>query len=163
MFETSSAYNFERSDRYFFVIELLRIATEWIKETGDDLKRLRAEVDDALLTSIEDKQLRKGEPHSSVPSWKACLDVTNHNWGIVFRAHTKYEKDLLDRIERKMQEAKSLRDGVSSPSSARTMGQDKSCKDRPTNTRTSSSSTRRRCGKPPRALTSMSIYSSSPL
>lgn len=50
---------------------------------------------------------------ASGTSFTACLDVISHNWGVVFQAHKEYENDLLDRIERKTQEVKSLRDGVS--------------------------------------------------
>ncbi|KAK8023951.1 hypothetical protein PG993_012017 [Apiospora rasikravindrae] len=123
MFETSSDSSFQSSDRYFFVTELLRISTEWIKETGSDLKipqsTTNSATDSAILFLLPLAPRNYDGEHPSAASWKACSDVINHNWTIVFQEYDKYEKDLLDRIERKTQEVKSLRDGLFSATSVR--------------------------------------------
>ncbi|KAK8070798.1 hypothetical protein PG997_011001 [Apiospora hydei] len=113
MFETSSDSKFQSSDRYFFVTELLRISTEWIKETGHDLELPQSRINAIMTRLMEDGTDYYGGEPPNAASWKACSDVMSHNWTIVFREYNKYEKDLLDRIERKTQEVKTLRDGVS--------------------------------------------------
>ncbi|KAK8102940.1 hypothetical protein PG984_016086 [Apiospora sp. TS-2023a] len=119
MFETRTDNKFESSDKYFFAIELLRISAEWVKEKGSDLKNAQESINRVLLTHIKTaKDMYKGE-HPNAASWDACANVISHNWGIVFLAYQKYEKDLQDRIERKTQEVKSLRDGLFSATSVR--------------------------------------------
>ncbi|KAK7946458.1 uncharacterized protein PG986_010779 [Apiospora aurea] len=119
MFETSSDSKFQSSDRYFFVTELLRISTEWIKETGHDLELPQSRINAIMTRLMEDGTDYYGEEPPNAASWKACSDVISHNWTIVFRQYNKYEKDLLDRIERKTQEVKTLRDGLFSATSVR--------------------------------------------
>ncbi|KAK8040378.1 hypothetical protein PG991_000166 [Apiospora marii] len=119
MFETSTGSKFERSDRYFFVTELLRISAEWIKETGNDLQHLQAVTTRELLKGIAHAKHNYNGEHPNTISWEACADVISHNWTIVFQAYEKYEKDLLGKIERKAQEVKSLRDGLFSATSVR--------------------------------------------
>ncbi|KAK6840133.1 hypothetical protein PG987_005999 [Apiospora arundinis] len=123
MFEASSNNRFESSDKYFFVIELLRISAEWIKETVNDLRYTQEEVT-GILQSLMCYPYFPGEATPSVAyvpdaSWKACADVIRHNWEVVFRDLKRFEDDLLGRIERKTQEVKSLRDGLFSATSVK--------------------------------------------
>ncbi|KAK8050806.1 hypothetical protein PG994_012536 [Apiospora phragmitis] len=100
MFESSSNSKFEHSETYFFVIELLRIASDWITEAVADLGTLRAWTDrsygpEDITALIEAK-------------WREILDVAK-----------KHEADLLARIEKKRLEVYSLRDGLFNATSVR--------------------------------------------
>ncbi|KAK7973656.1 hypothetical protein PG990_011739 [Apiospora arundinis] len=123
MFESSSKNRFESSDKYFFVIELLRISAEWIKETVNDLRHPQEEVNELLQSLIKyANAFREATPevdYINDASWKACIDVIRHNWEVIFRDLKRYEDDLLGRIERKTQEVKSLRDGLFSATSVK--------------------------------------------
>ncbi|KAK7989952.1 carbohydrate-binding module family 50 protein [Apiospora arundinis] len=101
MFESSSNSKFEQSETYFFVIELLRIASDWISEAVADLDTLRAWTD------------RIAYGHEDIDSlietkWVEILDVAR-----------KKEADLLARIEKKRLEVYSLRDGLFNATSVR--------------------------------------------
>ncbi|KAK8073927.1 hypothetical protein PG994_004826 [Apiospora phragmitis] len=122
MFETNLSSRFETSDRYFFIIELLRISTEWIKDTENGLRQLQADMDkcmeedDVRWLSVPWLQPRSGYTRESRI---ACTDVIKHNWWVVLQAYEKYEKNILAKIERKTQEVKSLRDGLFNATSVR--------------------------------------------
>ncbi|KAK8877705.1 hypothetical protein PGQ11_002651 [Apiospora arundinis] len=99
MFESSSNNKFESSDKYFFVIELLRISAEWIKETVNDLLFSGKRLPSSIISMMSRGKL--------VP----MLSVTT-DWEVILRDLKRHEDDLLGRIERKTQEVKSLRDGI---------------------------------------------------
>ncbi|KAK7941393.1 uncharacterized protein PG986_013780 [Apiospora aurea] len=101
MFESSSNSKFEQSETYFFVIELLRIASDWITEAVADLDALWVWTDridcghEEITASIESK-------------WREIIDVAK-----------KHEPELLARIEKKRLEVNSLRDGLFNATSVR--------------------------------------------
>lgn len=145
MFETDSSNKFESSDKYFYVIELLRISMEWILETNNDLQQLQAAVGQ-YLTALEQKD--------SLTGTGACAAVIGHNWA-VSRAHKARKTDLLARINTKMQEVKSLRDGLSE------LACHVKVQKYSANPYASSSSTQHRYEKQPKALKSTNTYWSS--
>jgi hypothetical protein len=78
--------NFERSRSYFSALQLLRIFSDHIKETRKDLR--------TNLVHLERKGLKFG------------------NFQETLRILREFEEMLLERIDRKTEEIKTLRDGV---------------------------------------------------
>jgi hypothetical protein len=83
---------------YFTVLQILRIAAEWIDESIDDLKDLRARWD---LLYLHDAPFTTEE-----------IRLASTNWDNVISAAERRHKTLRDRLDRKAEEVKSLRDGV---------------------------------------------------
>lgn len=95
MFDTS----FRLSKLYFTVLQLLRIMAEWIEGSLDDQKRLR-------------EQWWNGwnrQPLALTVDEKAIIDK---NWDTIISSMEPRTQYFLDRINRKTEEVKSLRDGV---------------------------------------------------
>lgn len=96
MFESMSDSKFEQSETYFFVIELLRIASDWITEATADLDGLR-------LRACSRMKWKHKDAYALIETrWQEVLGVAN-----------KYQDDLLKRIEKKREEVYSLREAVS--------------------------------------------------
>lgn len=110
MFESNVNGSFQRSEIYFTVIELLRIASEWIKSNTQELE----------LCSWQEIEDPEGGVYDAVDSAKEshlkrkteCKYIINNNWKIILKKDRLYSQVLLDRIHKKMEETKSLRDGV---------------------------------------------------
>ncbi|KAM7206039.1 hypothetical protein V8F33_000869 [Rhypophila sp. PSN 637] len=88
MFDNS----FQKSRTYFRVLQLLRIFSENIRETGSHLKSLRARS-------------------RSDGDYQEDSDI-QRNWEIVLGFQSQKASELLQRIEEKSGEIKSLRDGL---------------------------------------------------
>ncbi|KAJ8125356.1 hypothetical protein O1611_g8283 [Lasiodiplodia mahajangana] len=100
MFDNS----FTLSKHYFSVLQILRIMDEWIERTDQDLKDLRAEF--LLLPGVGD-----------IPG--KDLQVLDRNWDKVQAIIDKRIKAVRDRVARKVEEIKSLRDGLFNATSLR--------------------------------------------
>jgi hypothetical protein len=108
MFDNSS---FSRSELYFTTLQLLRISSEWIRGGMEDLESL-AEASACHYISLSDgHHVKKSYTDHTIHH---VTNVLLQNWKNVISHQKLLCKPLLDRIERKTEEVKSLRDGVSS-------------------------------------------------
>ncbi|KAI0380283.1 hypothetical protein F5Y04DRAFT_257846 [Hypomontagnella monticulosa] len=102
------------SEFYFAVLQILRIAYDWIKGSMDDLRRLVDFMEDkyyspdrglwTFLSESPDKQ-------------ELEIQMFKQNWGSVLSRQQDIGGVLLDRISKKQEEVKSLRDGLFSATS----------------------------------------------
>lgn len=108
------------SESYFSILQILRIASEWVKESMDDLERLVAKIEEFyfFLDSIEGSQFVKNDaflrldpahPEEAIASIKAFKE----SWAKVVSYQQEIDRALQARIEKKSEEIKTLRDGVS--------------------------------------------------
>ncbi|KAI1418322.1 hypothetical protein F5Y13DRAFT_176437 [Hypoxylon sp. FL1857] len=104
MFDNS----FELSKLYFTVLQLLRIVTEWVEESVNDLNDLRERYGARKRFLIE---ILNMDPDD--------LASTEKNWDTVITIMDSRAKRLLDRINKKTEEVKSLRDGLFNATSLR--------------------------------------------
>jgi hypothetical protein len=108
MFDNNS---FSRSELYFTILQLLRISSEWIRGGMEDLESL---VEASLwyyeLPYVGNRAKRSPDD----PTTSNVSRVLQQNWKNVISHQKNLCKPLLDRIEKKTEEVKSLRDGVSS-------------------------------------------------
>ena len=103
MFDSS----FKRSELYFSVLQILRIFSEWILGSMADLKSLEEEYSKTLGEI--------GEPDESTgPRQRrfAAKKLIRVNWTRVVSLQENLGKNLLHRIDRKIEDVKSLQDGV---------------------------------------------------
>ena len=107
MFDDSTL---ELSEFYFTLLQTLRIASEWINETSRDLAHLVARIDH-LHFSSDDSPVSFLSGAAEMK--QAQKKVNRENWESVLAHHQSKCSRLLDRIARKQEEIKSLRDGVS--------------------------------------------------
>ncbi|KAK8875056.1 hypothetical protein PGQ11_005570 [Apiospora arundinis] len=102
MFESTSNSRFEQSETYFFVIELLRIATDWVTEATVDLDALRVRVCGGVKWKHKD-----------------ASELIETRWEEVLGVADKYKDSLLKRIEKKREEVYSLREALFNATSVR--------------------------------------------
>jgi hypothetical protein len=111
MFDTASS-QFTLSEFYFTVLQVLRIASEWIQESMDQLVRLAEDLEEAIINDDE-KTLFPSRRYWPPEIKEPARDVFKHNWDCVISYQQRLGKGLLSRIDKKQEEVKSLRDGVS--------------------------------------------------
>jgi hypothetical protein len=103
------------SEFYFFISQLLRFASDWIRETTDDLHVLVQELERAHF-SPEAKKDACWALLSFLPDSPEARDTTieifKQNWAIVLSHQQNLADEILNRIARKQEEVNSLRDGV---------------------------------------------------
>ena len=106
---------------YPLVLQILRIAADWIQESIDDLQWL-----------VDDMERLYFSPNTSGDSYAtflplnlkamkaedAAISVFKKNWESVKSKQQRLAKTLLTRIARKQAEVESLKDAVSLPHSA---------------------------------------------
>lgn len=105
------------SEFYFFISQLLRFASDWIRESTDDLCVLVQQLERAHFSPEAEKDnLKYGAPCSFLPdspkARQATIEIFKQNWEIVLSHQQNLADDILNRIARKQEEVKSLRDGV---------------------------------------------------
>lgn len=102
---------FERSRLYFTVLQALRIFSEWVQESGRELQQLKQDFD----ANIQSSGTRRGSIGSSSGSESPnfFMKEIDEAWEKVISIHGASSKSLIDRIEKKEEEIKSFRDGVS--------------------------------------------------
>jgi hypothetical protein len=103
----SAEMDLTSSESYFAILQLLRIAAEWINESMDHLSRLR---DDVSKTYSD--FLKKTARNSKSEELQLALRLNEKNWGILLTHQRRLGDGLLARIRRKEEEARSLRDAV---------------------------------------------------
>jgi hypothetical protein len=114
MFDNNS---FTRSELYFATLQLLRISSEWIRGSMEDLESL-AQGTEIYLFEIQAYLRPERDDHD--PTTANVARVLRQNWKNVLAHQKRLGKPLLDRIEKKTEEVKSLRDGVGLSSQALT-------------------------------------------
>jgi len=98
--EGSRAFNksFSQLQAYLETLEHLAIASDWIRETMRDIRRL--------------SRVKSGLDVYS----PAAQEILTQNWNIIRSTVENHEFNLQARIKTKTEEVKSLRDGVCPPS-----------------------------------------------
>lgn len=100
------------SGLYFTVIQILRISADWIQESMDDLRQTVDDMERLYLDSTIDGQFASFCPPGSQDR-DAAAKVFRENWESVLSHQQRLGNALLLRVAKKMEETKSLRDGVS--------------------------------------------------
>jgi hypothetical protein len=97
---------FKRSELYFGALQLLRVSSDWIEETMEDLKSSHMSCIEGLETTrgfiTNDCELRDEDIKLLDSAWQKLRNKKGDDY-----------KTLLQRIKRKRKEVESLRDGVS--------------------------------------------------
>ena len=115
MFDNNS---FSRSELYFTTLQILRISSEWIRGGIEDLESLAgASVWRYRGLEAWGYGVKRSRPESTTANVSRVLE---QNWENVISHQKSLGKPLLDRIEKKTEEVKSLRDGVCLSSQAPT-------------------------------------------
>ncbi|RYP78767.1 hypothetical protein DL771_000434 [Monosporascus sp. 5C6A] len=103
--------SFQRSKLYFETLQILRIFADNIRFTGNDLEDIGHHftgppkyIAEYLL------QLPYAGPYATIVAQE--VEALQANWNIVTKFHHETEQRLLQRIEEKAEEVKSLRDGL---------------------------------------------------
>ncbi|GAW19347.1 hypothetical protein ANO14919_088330 [Xylariales sp. No.14919] len=100
-----------QSETYFSILQLFRVWEEIINETKRDLRR---------LADICHHNLNIGIQHShNAPEEEAAIAIIAENWKTVTSSFEGYAQKLLERMNRKTGEIKSLRDGLFNAQSVR--------------------------------------------
>jgi hypothetical protein len=95
--------SFKSSRFYFEVLQLLRLFSERIRETGRDLQAIVR--DESFFWYDGVVELSSFDKYQS-------NEIIRRNWEIVTKKQTTAENQLLARITEKTEALKSLRDGV---------------------------------------------------
>jgi hypothetical protein len=98
--------SFQSSRFYFEVLQLLRLFSERIRETGRDLQATVRDENFFLYDGYVER--------SSFDNYQ-CNEIIRRNWEIVTKKQTTAENQLLARITEKTEALQSLRDGVLLP------------------------------------------------
>ncbi|OTA70139.1 hypothetical protein K449DRAFT_320876 [Hypoxylon sp. EC38] len=93
---------FERSRLYFTVLQTLRIISEWIQQSEQELQQLK-----------KDFNISNDTPSNTF------IKEVDEAWRELISMHISTSKYLLDRIEKKEVEIKGFRDGLFSATSVR--------------------------------------------
>lgn len=107
MFDSS----FARSRLYFTVLQALRIFSEWIQESERALQQLRDDFDKAVHSATKHRNSRNEWTYDEDPP--PFRKEIGAMWDDILACHSSASKCLLGRIEKKNEEIKSFRDGVS--------------------------------------------------
>ncbi|KEY71379.1 hypothetical protein S7711_11471 [Stachybotrys chartarum IBT 7711] len=99
---------FALSEFYFAVLQLLRIAHDWIQESMDDLNTLVRTLEVDYMANVSKSSLLPGSSDLD----QAATEVFRQNWEAVVSHQQRLAKELLNRIAKKQGEVSSLRDGL---------------------------------------------------
>lgn len=100
------------SEFYPAVLQILRIAADWIQESMDDLRWMVDDMERLYFSPRTDRFATFLPPEPKARD--AAIEVFRQNWQSVKTYQQRLGKALLDRITRKQEEVESLRDSVSS-------------------------------------------------
>ena len=142
----------ERSKFYFSVLQLLRIFSEWIIRSMEDMN-LVADKCAERIAETEHYFHHDPQRHEEL---KNASKIIARNWDVVLALCRKEGKSLLDRVAHNIETVQSLRDGVR-------LEIPKHIPSRCANQLIASSSTHNQSARLSRTLESTSIYLSSPL
>jgi len=96
---------------YFTVIQMLRIAADWIQESMENLGRIRKDMERLYLLQAANG-MASFLPTGSDSQTQDAIKIFNKNWEIVIEEQKRIGNELLARISAKKTETESLRDGV---------------------------------------------------
>lgn len=99
--------SFRRSKHYFELLQVLRIFTDLVDET-------RRNLDEVGRYFVDSNKASSFLSPLDAPRRDREFRALKANWDVITRFHNEAEKLLLQRIAAKIDEIKSLRDGVSS-------------------------------------------------
>ena len=102
----------QSSEFYFAVIQILRIATDWIQESMNDLSQTVDDMKRLYLAASPDDKFASFLPQES-DARDTAAGVFRKNWESVIQEQQQLGEALLVRVAKKVEETKSLRDGVS--------------------------------------------------
>ncbi|KAI0444365.1 hypothetical protein F4803DRAFT_549171 [Xylaria telfairii] len=106
----------ELSDFYFSILQLLRMAAEWIQKSVDDLSTVVNDIERWNFSVRVDMPRDMFEKLTFLPETgdakKAMIEVFRENWESVISHQKRLATTLLGRIAKKQEEVKSLRDGL---------------------------------------------------
>ena len=102
----------QSSEFYFAVIQILRIATDWIQESMGDLDQTVDDMERLYLAARTEDKFASFLPQES-DAREATARVFKRNWESVILQQRQLGEALLVRVAKKVEETKSLRDGVS--------------------------------------------------
>lgn len=102
---------FSKSDQYFTALQVLRICSDWIKQVNQGLKTLHSQID-ISKASLDDDSDDDTNAHTAQDKEDERKRL-DEMFSILMAENEVRSRPLLDRIERKVEEVKSLRDGVS--------------------------------------------------
>ncbi len=100
------------SESYFAVIQILRIAADWIQESMDDLRRTVDDIERLYLSSKITSEFANFLPSEPPKAREEAIETFKKNWESVILRQQRIGTALLSRIAKKQEETKSLRDGV---------------------------------------------------
>ncbi|KAI1114294.1 hypothetical protein F5Y14DRAFT_415315 [Nemania sp. NC0429] len=101
-----------QSEIYFSLLQLLRVFDETITQGERDLQLLAD-----TCCSILEINLRHF--HEDDEGEAAAVSIVAENWKMITSSHTKRTRELLERMSRKTEDLKSLRDGLFNTQSVR--------------------------------------------
>ena len=102
------------SEFYFTVIQVLRIADNWIQESMDDLRRMFSDMERLYVCStVDDMELATLAPLTP-DARNLAIETFKQNWNVVRSRQKEIGASLQSRIKKREEEVKSLRDGVRS-------------------------------------------------
>lgn len=105
---------------YPLVLQILRIAADWIQESIDDLQWLVDDMERLYFSpnTHADSYATFLPSNLEAKAQDAAIAVFKKNWESVKSKQQRLAKTLLTRIARKQAEVESLKDAVSLPHSA---------------------------------------------
>lgn len=106
MYDTLSS-EFELSKFYFTMLQVLRIASEWVQESMNDLGDFAAAFEKENMANCRMFELGSDESND------AAMKLNRQNWRTVVLHQRRLGEELLKRSAKKQEEIKSLRDELS--------------------------------------------------
>ncbi|KAK5651199.1 hypothetical protein OQA88_12747 [Cercophora sp. LCS_1] len=97
---------------YFTILQILRTAAEWIRESMDDLRRTVEDMEQLYLSRASDQRANFLPTASNKESRAAAIAMFKQNWETVMSEQKRIGTALIARIAAKQEEAESLRDGL---------------------------------------------------
>jgi len=106
MFDSAES-ELSASESYFAILQLLRIAAEWVNESMVHLSQLRNDI-----SKTYPQFLREMAKNVDDQEYLSAVRANEINWAILTDHQRQLGNGLLARIRRKEEEAKGLRDAV---------------------------------------------------
>jgi hypothetical protein len=98
---------------YFTILQILRAAAEWIRDSMNDLRRTVNDMERLYLAKTVCQGATFLPQKSDKNARDAAIAMFKQNWDSVLSEQKRIGDDLLCRIATKQEETKNLRDGVS--------------------------------------------------
>ncbi|KAL2263590.1 hypothetical protein VTK26DRAFT_6057 [Humicola hyalothermophila] len=109
----------EKSEVYFSLLQLLRISSEWVAESSEHLEWVAQTCNSNIRRYMQVHNLFESKDTTGRNLGENLQEVVAWNWRVVLKFHRKESQALLAHIDRKIEEIKSLRDGLFNAQSVR--------------------------------------------